>query len=180
MLFTNITQFAVLLLMLVIGWLFGFASHPGAKKWKRAYREEQAARTREVAERDATIRDLETRNTALTRERETSVPAAPVAAAPVAATAATAAARPGRKRGWFDWGGSDDLTRLRGVDAELARLFKREGLERYADLAALSDQDVLALERRIDLPAGYVAREQLREQARALADGTTDAAARSR
>lgn len=172
MIFSTPTQFAVLALMLVIGWLFGFASHPGGKKWKRAYREEQTARTREVAERDATIRDLEARNAALTADTAKTPPAtaAAVAATPVA---------PAAKRGWFDWGSGDDLTRLRGVDADLARLLKGEGIARYADVANLTDQDELALERRIDLPAGYIARERLREQARLLADGQADAHART-
>lgn len=168
MLFTNSTQFAVLALMLVIGWLFGFASHPGGKKWKQAFRDEQAARKREVAERDATIRDLEARNASLTAERPQ----------PAAAPATTDAA-PAPRLGWFDWGRGDDLTKLRGVDGDLARLLKGEGVERYADLADLSDQDELALERRIDLPAGYITRERLREQARLLADGRTDEYARA-
>lgn len=171
MIFSTPTQFAVLALMLVIGWLFGFASHPGGKKWKQAYREEQAARTREVAERDAAIRDLEARNAALTKDGAKIAPDRQAAAAtPVA---------PAGKRSWFDWGGGDDLTRLRGVDADLARLFKGAGVTRFADVANLSDQDELALERRIDLPAGYVARERLREQARLLADGQADAHARA-
>lgn len=170
MLFTNSTQFAVLALMLVIGWLFGFASHPGGKKWKQAFRDEQAARKREVAERDATIRELETRNAALTTETAKARDGMPVA---------TAAAVQTQKRGWFDWGSGDDLSKLRGVDDALARLLKAEGIDRYADLADLSDQDELALERRIDLPAGYITRERLREQARLLADGRADEYARA-
>ena len=69
MLFTTPTQFAVLLLLLVIGWLFGFASHPGGKKWKQAYRDEQAARRQDLAERDERIRALEVRNADLSRAR---------------------------------------------------------------------------------------------------------------
>lgn len=177
MLFSTPTQFAVLLLMLIIGWLFGFASHPGGKKWKQAYREEQAARASDLAERDARVRELETRNAELSTERDRAV------ATPGAETAAMAAVpaveTPARKRGWFEWGGSDDLTRLRGVDQELARLLKAERVDSFADLANLSDQDEIALERRIDLPAGFIHREQLREQARMLTDGRTDEHART-
>ncbi|GGO94674.1 hypothetical protein [Stakelama pacifica] len=58
------SQIAILLLVLVAGWLFGLASHPGGKRWKQRYREleaetrplreehraEIAARDREIAE----------------------------------------------------------------------------------------------------------------------------------
>ena len=44
-------------------------------------------------------------------------------------------------------------------------------MTRYADLASLSDTDEIALERRIGLPAGFIQREQWREQAALLAEG---------
>ena len=174
MLFTTPTQFAVLLLMLVIGWLFGFASHPGGRKWKAAYRDERAARTKDVAERDARLRDLEASNAALIAERDRA------AVAPVAVrsarpdVAAPRADRAPEKRGWFEWSRGDDLTRLRGVDHDLAQRLSAEGVDSFAELADLSDQDEIALERRIDLPAGFIRREQLREQARLLAAGRAD------
>lgn len=40
MLFSTTSQFVVLALLLIIGWLFGFVSHPGGEKWKRRYQEE--------------------------------------------------------------------------------------------------------------------------------------------
>jgi hypothetical protein len=43
MLFSTPTQYVALVLLLVAGWLFGLASHPGGRKWKARY----------VAERDA-------------------------------------------------------------------------------------------------------------------------------
>ena len=43
MLFSTATQYAVLALLLIAGWFFGLASHPGGRKWKDRY----------VAERDA-------------------------------------------------------------------------------------------------------------------------------
>ena len=42
MLFTSPTQFAVLALCLVAGWIFGLASHPGGKKAKLRLREVEA------------------------------------------------------------------------------------------------------------------------------------------
>ena len=85
MLFTTPSQYLVLLLMLVVGWLFGFASHSGGRKWKRAYREEQAARTEER-------RTLEARNADLTAERDSARAAAN--ARPAAASAARPADPP--------------------------------------------------------------------------------------
>ena len=87
MLFTNLTQFAVLLLMLVIGWLFGLASHPGGKKWKQALRDEQAARAEDVASRDARIKELEAANAELARDRAMVPPTTP--AEPVTPTVST-------------------------------------------------------------------------------------------
>lgn len=168
MIFTTTTQFAVLILMLIIGWLFGLASHPGGKKWKQSYRDEQAARAKDVAERDARIKELEASNATLAAERDRRTDATPA----VAATAATAASAD--KRSWFAWRREDDLTKLRGVDAELARQFKAEGVTGYAALAGLSDHDETALEDKIDLPDGYIRRERLREQARLLVDGRAD------
>lgn len=187
MLFDNATQFAVLALVLVIGWLFGFASHPGGRKWKQAYRDETAARAAERDALNARLRDseariatLETNNAKLARSHAAAP--VPVARDVTAASAAhpafgAAAATPPapRKRGWFDWSRGDDLTRLRGVDGDLSRALKAERVDSFADIAGLSDQDEIALERRLDLPAGYIQREQWREQARLLADGQDDA-----
>ena len=44
MLFHTPTQFAVLALLLVAGWFFGLASHPGGRKWRTRYEEEREAR----------------------------------------------------------------------------------------------------------------------------------------
>ena len=43
MLFHTPTQFAVLALLLVAGWFFGLASHPGGRKWRTRYEEEREA-----------------------------------------------------------------------------------------------------------------------------------------
>ena len=60
MLFSTPTQFAVLALLLVAGWLFGLASASGGRRWRERY----------AAERDAhaaTRRDLEARHADTTR-----------------------------------------------------------------------------------------------------------------
>lgn len=190
MLFNNPTQFAVLALVLAIGWLFGFASHTGGRKWKRAYRDEAAARAADRHQYETRLSAAEDRAAALEQEKATLAArditrhrdtGAPLAAAAGGAGLAAAAARPAfggstpaARRSWFDWSRGDDLTRLRGIDAPLAARLRAERVTRFADIAVLTGEDEIALERRLDLPAGYIQREQWREQARLLADGRAD------
>jgi len=95
--------------------------------------------------------------------------------APVATeTAEPAPAPEPEKRGWFGFGGparEDDLGQLRGVDPDLKAKLGDLGVHRYADVTSLSAEDEMALEQRLGLPAGYIAREQWREQAALLAEG---------
>ncbi|CAN5328728.1 hypothetical protein BH10PSE15_BH10PSE15_13010 [soil metagenome] len=68
-------------------------------------------------------------------------------------------------------GARDRLTRIEGVDAALdMRLFEL-GITRFEDIEKLSDQDEMALELRLALPAGYIAGRQWRQQAAALRAG---------
>lgn len=62
----------------------------------------------------------------------------------------------------------DDLTQLRGVDDAIAARLADLGVLRFVDLATLSDEDEMALEQRLALPAGYIMREAWREQAALL------------
>lgn len=119
MLFTTPTQFAVLVLALVAGWLLGLASHPGGGKWKQRYaaeREAHAAHRREV---EARLTAAEARNAELEREHERLRTAPPVTRETVvedrtvrtplrdrigAASAARPAYPVGERRGWFDFG----------------------------------------------------------------------------
>lgn len=102
-LFSTPTQFLVLGLVLVAGWLFGLASHPGGAKWRNRYAAERDAHatTRKSAQQQHTadtarLADLERDHTRLAK-------AAPVTAATVARPAARPAYVAGEKRGWFDW-----------------------------------------------------------------------------
>lgn len=122
MLFSTPTQFAVLALALVAGWLLGLASHPGGRKWKDRYAAEREAHAtarkeadvrvaeadRRTAEADARVLEAERIQAAPIVERDLAVgtrtvPGAqddrgfsePVRAAPVARHSdAIAAARP--------------------------------------------------------------------------------------
>jgi hypothetical protein len=84
MIFTSMSQAAVLLLALVLGWCLGMLSAPRGLKWKKRYEEERDAhaayrtdadtRLRDSGalstNRDAYVRDLEAKNQALMAENE--------------------------------------------------------------------------------------------------------------
>ena len=79
MLFTTPTQYAVLALCLIAGWLFGLATHPGGRRSK--------ARLREVeAEHAAYRREAEARIVTAEAERDRIARAAPVTASTIGAT----------------------------------------------------------------------------------------------
>ena len=79
MLFTNVTQFAVLGLVLILGMVLGLLMAPRGAKWRRlyeserdahaAYRTEADSKLREhnalTSNRDAYVRDLEAENARL-------------------------------------------------------------------------------------------------------------------
>ncbi len=105
------TQFAILGLVLVAGWLLGLASHPGGRKWRERYASERDAHAAARKDADARVAAEKTRRTELERENDRLRSAAPVTAqtiAPRTAPRAVAAARPaypvGERRGWFDFG----------------------------------------------------------------------------
>ena len=166
MLFHTPTQYAVLALLLVAGWFFGLASHPGGRKWRTRYEEEReahAAYRRETetqrkadAER---LAELERRNAELERDRGAAMPAAPL---PADAPARGA---------WLGSGKPDDLARIRGIDAPLATQLGEVGITSYGDVERLSDADAADLERRLALREGTIARDEWREQARMLDAG---------
>lgn len=115
MLFSTPTQFAVLALCLVAGWLFGLASHPGGRKWKERYRAEEAehkANREGLMTRDARIKELERERDEALRHRNTGVATAAVG---TAATASVATGSSSRGGGFFGWG-RDNLSRIHGID----------------------------------------------------------------
>jgi hypothetical protein len=104
------TQWLIVALVLVAGWLLGLASHPGGKTWKTRYAAEREAHAANRKEAEARIAAADRRNAELEREHARLARTAPVTAATIAprATAAANRARPaypsGERRGWFDWG----------------------------------------------------------------------------
>jgi predicted flap endonuclease-1-like 5' DNA nuclease len=169
MLFTTPTQFVVLALCLVAGWIFGLASHPGGRKWKERYRAEEAEHrtTREtIATRDARIRELERERDEAARHPGTTT-AAPVVAADAAATPRRSSS------GWFGWG-RDNLSRIHGIDEPTERALSGEGIKTYAAIEALTPADEAALEDRLGFGRGRIEQQQWREQAALLREGQDD------
>ena len=153
-------QWAILFLVLVLGWLLGLVSRSGGKKWKRAYQAERDARADEQAELEAArarVAELEAARPA---------PAAtlveqPVVAAPVTTTETLDLTR-------------DDLSRIRGVGAPGQRRLNEEGIYRYSDITGLTPSEEADLERRLGADEGYIEQEKWREQAALLESGQFD------
>lgn len=171
MLFQTPTQFAVLALVLLAGWLFGLASSSGGKKWKQRYRDEEAAHkayraevTADLKTRDERLREVEAERDRLTHERSTATTTAAAAATGAAASSGS---------GFFGWGG-DNLSRIRGIDAELERALSQRGIKTYRAIEGLSEADERALEDDLRLRPGTIDSERWREQAAMLRAGHDD------
>ncbi len=148
-------QWAILFLVLVLGWILGLASRAGSGKWKRALAEERDAR----AESDR--RQAEELAAARTRiaELERTVQRAPVAA-PVATPA----------RGGRD----DDLGLIRGIGPVGAERLADQGVTRYRQIIALGATEKADLERRLGAPEGTIDSDDWQGQAALLDEGRID------
>lgn len=94
----------------------------------------------------------------------------PTVAEPVPADTASA----GPTKSWFGSGRRDNLNRLRGVDPLVANRLFALGVTTYDDIVQLSQEDEMALEQRLGVPAGFITREQWRTQASLLRFGKED------
>ena len=146
-------QWAILALVLVLGWLLGLLSRTGGARWRRAAADERVAR--QDAERR--LAAAETRVAEFERTAQPVVPG-------TAAAAGTAAA--GRR---------EDLSLIRGVGRDRETRLNEYGVHGYRDLERMSDGDAADTETRLGLPAGTIAREQWREQAATLRNEGPDA-----
>jgi predicted flap endonuclease-1-like 5' DNA nuclease len=147
-------QWAILFLVLVLGWLLGLVSRSGGKKWKRAYQAERDARADEQAELEA----ARARVAELEAGRSVEV----VTAAAVVATPETLDLT------------RDDLSRIRGIGAAGQRRLNEEGIYRYSDITGMTPEDEAALEQRLGADDGYIEQEQWRDQAALLEAGKID------
>lgn len=150
-------QWAILFLVLVLGWLLGLISRSGGKKWKRAYEAERDARADEQAELEA----ARTRVAELEAGQPSTVVEEPVVAAPVTTTETLDLTR-------------DDLSLIRGIGVAGQRRLNEEGIYRYADITGLTPSEEAELEQRLGADDGYIEQEQWREQAALLEAGQTD------
>lgn len=153
-------QWAILFLVLLLGWLLGLISRQGGRKWRLAYEAERDAR---VEEQRAYAAELETANARIA-ELERARPA-PVATTPATSTATLDLTR-------------DDLARIRGIGSVGERRLNEEGVYRYTDIADLTPEGEAALEDRMGADRGYIEQEQWRDQAALLRDGKLEEHAR--
>lgn len=70
-----------------------------------------------------------------------------------------------------DSGGADDLSRIKGLGPKLQALLPTLGLSTFAQIAALSEADLAALDAKLGAFAGRPAKDNWVEQARFLASG---------
>jgi predicted flap endonuclease-1-like 5' DNA nuclease len=147
-------QWAILALVLILGWLIGLLSRSGGARWRRAYEGEIAAR------RDAEAQLAASRERIAELERQGGHPVGPGTAGAIGAAAA---------------GNRDDLALIRGVGRDREISLNDAGLYRYRQIEALSDSDAAALETRLGLKSGTIAYEEWREQAALLREKGVDA-----
>ncbi len=147
-------QWAILFLVLVLGWLLGLVSRSGGRKWKRAYEAERDARIEEQSAHATEIDAANARIAELERGR-------PVTPAPTATPATLDLTR-------------DDLSRIRGIGSAGQRRLNEEGIYRYGDIAALTPDEESALEAKLGADEGYIEQERWREQAALLEAGRLD------
>ncbi|WP_294138002.1 hypothetical protein [Sphingobium sp.] len=144
----TLNDIALLLVALAIGLILGLMMS-GRGKYRRAWRDEQAAHRAMVKDRDA---QLEAANARIVELEKRTVP---VGATPVAGVAAE----------------RDDLSRIKGLSQAQEVSLNEAGYQRYGQIAALNGEQEAALEARLGLTPGTIARENWREQARALEGG---------
>ena len=150
-------QWAILFLVLVLGWLLGLISRSGGRKWRRAYEAERDARIEDQRAHAEAIAAANARIAELESERERLATPAPAAADPVTPDTLDLT--------------RDDLAAIRGIGPAGERRLNEEGLYRYAQIAELTPADEAALEERLGADPGYIEQERWREQAALLADG---------
>ncbi|TZG29318.1 hypothetical protein [Sphingomonas montanisoli] len=180
-------QWAIIGLVLILGWLLGLFTMAGGRKWKSGYLVERNRRI-ELEKQQATYEDrlaahqaqadrlaiLEKERAAQDAriaelERHRTTTAAPVAPVTAATAGSIAAAASGQR---------DDLSLIFGIGRGGEQRLNDLGIYRYKDILALSAADEADLEARLGMERGEIAEERWREQADLLARGKTDEHAR--
>lgn len=147
-------QWIILGLVLLLGFVLGFSSRSGGRRWRERYETEAERRSRIEADRDALDRRIAAANQRIAElERERPATAGLAAGSMAAAVA-----------------GSDDLSLIHGIGRDGETRLNELGIHRYRQLAALPDTEAATLEGRLGAEPGIIAREQWREQAALLRD----------
>ncbi|WP_340312967.1 hypothetical protein [Rhizorhabdus argentea] len=180
-------QWAILGLVLILGWFLGLLTMAGRRKWRRAFEQEHVERIAADAEVDR----LRTRLSALEGERDRRIALEQERDDHIArATASNERIvelekhRPSVRDGAAGDGGvaaasrRDDLARIFGVGRSGEAKLNELGIHRYADIITLSLSDEAALEQRMGLAPGTIADERWRDQAEMLRKGKFDEHAR--
>jgi predicted flap endonuclease-1-like 5' DNA nuclease len=149
-------QWAILVMVLVLGWLLGLASRSGGGKWRRQLEEERAERAAIVAERDELRARIEGSNARIADLEKRVPPTSGLGAGTIGAAVS---------------GRTDDLSLIDGIGRGGETRLNELGFHRYAEIAALSDHDAAELEGRLGADPGLIAHERWREQAAELRDG---------
>ncbi|HEY0270909.1 MAG TPA: hypothetical protein VGC10_07965 [Sphingomonas sp.] len=147
-------QWAILGLVLILGWLLGLLSRSGGARWRRAFEDERTIRQKaesRLSAANARIADLERR------------------IAGHAIVPGTAAAIGGAASG-----ARDDLALIRGIGRERETRLNEIAIHSYRQVASLSDGEAADIEARLGLESGTIVREEWREQAAMLRDGELD------
>ncbi len=147
-------QWAIVGLVLVLGWLLGLLSRSGGSRWRRAYEDERAARQ----DADAHLAAARERIAELERQ----IAGHPVGPGTAAAIGAAAS------------GQRDDLALIRGIGRSGETQLNDVGIYRYRQIEDLSAAEEARLETRLGLPSGTIARDRWREQAALLRERRTD------
>jgi predicted flap endonuclease-1-like 5' DNA nuclease len=180
-------QWAILALVLILGWFLGLLTMAGGRKWKRAFEQERAARIagdEEIDRLSTRVSELEgERECRIELERERETHAARVEAAngriaeleksrafvnPDTAGSIAAAAS----------GNRDDLSLIFGVGRVGEIKLNDLGVFRFADIVSMSLKQEAELEGRMGLAPGTIADERWRDQAEMLRKGKYDEHAR--
>jgi predicted flap endonuclease-1-like 5' DNA nuclease len=143
-------DWAILLLVLLLGIVLGLLAAGGSRRYRRLAEDERAARIDAERAHEARIRAANERIAELERT-------APAIGAGTAGAVAAAAS-----------GERDDLSLIRGVDRGGETRLNEMGVHRYHDITRLSAEEEAALEGRLGLAPGTIAREEWREQAALL------------
>lgn len=152
-------QWAILGLVLVLGWLLGLLSRSGAGKWRKQAQEEQQLRLAAQERFETRIKTANERIGQLERELGRKAPAVAPDIAGTAPAAPVAA---------------DDLSLIRGIGRAGEARLNEFGICRYSDITGMSETEEAELESRVGAEPGYIEQEQWREQAALLAAGKTE------